>query len=206
MTRPAPGPGKRLPSPLTVLIAGLVLGVLVGAIGGAYVLSRPAVYRSSAVLMLDQEPALAKSADDALLTKLVRLRLKYVGIVSTEVFAAPVARSVGRPVGQVHAALSASAPGNSLLLDVTAQTGSADSAREIAQAGAAGLITYLQREEAAARIPAGNQVQMSVVTPAAPGAKASPSRRRALLVGLIAFVILAAAGAVGADALRRRDT
>ncbi|MGH3744238.1 MAG: hypothetical protein ACRDTP_05205 [Mycobacteriales bacterium] len=206
MTRPSPRPGRRLATPLTVLIAGVVLGVLVGAIGGAYVLSRPAVYRSTAVLMLDQEPALAKSTDDALLTKLVRLRLKYVGVVSTEVFAAPVARALGRPIGQVHAALSATAPGNGLLLDVSAQNGSAGGAHDIAQAGAAGLITYLQREETAARIPPGNQVQLSVVTPAGPGAKASPSRRRALLVGLIGFVILTAAGAVAADALRRRDT
>lgn len=189
-----------------MFIAGLVLGVIAGAIGGAIVVSQTPIYRSTAVLMLDQEPALAKSGDDALLTKLVRLRLKYVGIVSTEVFAAPVAQAVGRPVGQVHAALSAAAPTNSLLIDVNAQIGSSDGAREIAQAGAAGLISYLQREETAARIPPDNQVQLSVVTPASPGAKASPSRKRALLVGLIAFVIVAAAGAVGADALRRRNT
>lgn len=204
---PAPPARRRLPmpAPLAVLIGGLVLGVLVGAIGGGIVLSRAAVYRSSVVLMLDQEPALAKSSDDALLTKLVRLRLKYVDIVSTEVFAAPVARQVGRPVGQVHAALSATAPANSLLLSISAQAGSADAAREIASSAGTQLVSYLQREEVAAKIPAGDQVALTVVSPATQGAKASPSKRRALLVGLIGFVILAAAGGVTADALRRKD-
>lgn len=191
-------------SPVAVVVAGVILGVIAGAIGGSIVLSRAAVYRSSTVLMIDQEPALAKSTDANLLTKLVRLRLKYAGIVSTEVFAAPVATSVGLPLAQVHDALSASAPDNSLLITVTAQTGSANQAREIAAGAATGLISYLREQQTAARISAGEQVQLSVVTPADQGQKASPSRKRALVVGLVAFVIVAVAGALAADALRRR--
>lgn len=199
------GPARRLPKPLNVLVAGLVLGVLLGGIGAGYVLSRHAVYRSSAVLMLDQEPALAKSENDGLLSKLVRLRLKYVGIVSTTVFADPVAKALGRPVGEVHAALSATAPPTSLLLTIQAETGSADGAREIAQGAADELVRYLQDEEVAAAIPEGNRVTLTVVSAAPQGTKASPSGRRALLAAVFLFAVVAAAGALAADALRRKD-
>ncbi|MGB8649165.1 MAG: hypothetical protein WCD35_00750 [Mycobacteriales bacterium] len=200
-----PGPARRLRRPRNVLVAGLVLGVLLGGIGAGYVLSRHAVYRSSAVLMLDQEPALAKSENDALLSKLVRLRLKYVDIVSTTVFADPVAKALGRPVGEVHGALSATAAPTSLLLTIQAQAGSADAAREIAQGAADELVTYLQDEEVAARIPEDNRVTLTVVSAAPQGTKASPSGRRALLAAVFLFAVVAAAGALAADALRRKD-
>lgn len=202
---PLRDPRRRRPRPFTVLVAGLVLGLLLGGLGAGFVLSRPPVYRSSAVLLLDQEPALAKSENDALLSKLVRLRLKYVDIVSTTVFASSVASSLGRPVREVHAALSANATPLSLLLTVQAQTSSADGAREIAQGAADGLVRYLQDEEVAASIPPDNRVTFTVVSAAPQGAKASPSGRRALLAAVFLFAVAAAAGALAADALRRKD-
>ena len=104
--------GSRPPSRIgTVLALLLVILIAAGAgLGAAYVMhKRPAAYRSSAALLIDQEPGLTLSPNDGVISKLIRLRLKYVDIAQTTTFSDAVAATTGLAPGRVHADVSASA-------------------------------------------------------------------------------------------------
>ena len=193
---------RRLPG--VILVLTLLLAGVGGAGAAAYNESRAKVYRSTAVMFIDQEPALTQSRNDGLLSKLVRLRLKYADIVTTTVFSDPLADSLSLPPGQVHGALSAFAPPSSMLMSVTATTGDPALAERIATAAAQSLHDNLQQQQTSLGVPASQQVTLTVVTPARAGVKTSPRRSRSLLLGVGVAVSLLVVGGVLADAARRR--
>lgn len=192
------------PAMMLVLIA-LAIGVLAGGLTAYYEYTRPATYRSTAVLLIDQTNAIASSADDGVINKLSRLRLKYVGIAQTLVFDQPVAAEAGLPVGLVHAALSPSFDPTSLLVRISATMPRAGDAQHLAELAAQRLVTYTQDEQSGAGIAPKDAVTFTIVSPATSAERVTPDRRRAALVGVFIFVAITIVGVLGADLLRRRQ-
>lgn len=200
-TTDRPARGFPVALSLVVLLVALAAGV-----GAAAVLeSRPAVYHSQAVLLMDQEPALTASGDEGLLNKLTRLRIKYVDLVGTTVFSDGLAPTLDLPSARLHAALGASAPLSSLLLTVTADDHDATGARRIAQGAAEQLRDQLSAQQGANGVKPDEQVTFTIVSPATSGTKTAPSHRRALLVGGVVLAAVLAGGLVLLDVLRRRQ-
>jgi hypothetical protein len=185
-------------------LLALTVGVLAGGVVAAYGASRPATFRSSAVLLVDQPGPVFESGDESLLGKLYRLRFKYVGLMSTLALATAVADDTGLPVSLVHRGLSAQAPGNTLLLDVTAQMPTARQAQLVAESGAEQLVAYVQNEQLDSGVATSEQVTLSVVTPAPLGVQVVPDKKKVALEGAVVFAVITVLGALGADLLRRR--
>jgi capsular polysaccharide biosynthesis protein len=187
-----PSPGADSPSPkrrlLTVL--ALLVVVLLSAAAGAGVAARAlqvkATYQSTAVLLIDQEPALSRSRDNGLLVKLVTLRIKYVDLLSTRSFTDALAAQVGVPPGQLVGRVQGAAPPTSLLLRVTATSRDQAQARTFAQAAADKLVKDLATSELALGLQGQAQVTLTVVTPAAGAVKIGPSRKKAVQEGAAA--------------------
>ncbi|MCW2779322.1 MAG: hypothetical protein JWN17_3047 [Frankiales bacterium] len=197
-------PGRTRQVLVALALVVLVVAAAAGAAAAEYRLRRPAVYGSSAVLLIDQEPALSQAASDGVFLKLSRLRAKYVGLVRTAAFADPVAQQAGLSSAAVQSALSATADPTSLLLTLTARGSRADQARELAQVAAEQLSRALALQQASVGIPTSSRVTLTVVTPAGPALHLAPDRRRAELLGLVVAVGLAVPGLLGVDVLRRR--
>lgn len=209
---PAPGatpasgrPRRWWHSPLVALmLIAIALGLLVGGYTAYYQASRPAVYSSSAALLIDQEPAVFSTDSEGVLAKLARLRTKYVSLVGTTTFDKPVGDSAGLSVPQVHGALSATADPTTLLIVITAKLHEPGEAQQLAQSAAQYLSQYLDEEQTTAGISKKDRVTLTIVTPAQPGTKVAPSNKKALLEGVVVFAVITVAGALGADLLRRR--
>ncbi|MBV9291707.1 MAG: hypothetical protein JO222_04590 [Frankiales bacterium] len=203
---PESSPVRRaIGSPALILaIIALVIGILAGGFTAYYEYTRPATYRSSAVMLIDQPATLSASADVGVVTKLSQLRIKYVGIVKTQVFAQPVADQTGLPVGLVLHSLTATADPTSLLVLISSTTKDPAQAHTIAEAAANELTTYVKTEQDAAGIPQRRQITFSTATPATNAVRVTPDRSRAKLVGLFVFIAITLVGFLGADLLRRR--
>ena len=186
-------------------VLSLVIGLLAGALVAWYANTRTPLFASRATLLIDQQPAVFQSGDEGLLGKLSRLRYKYVGLVHTETFAKPVADDAGLPLLAVEAGLSAAANPNDLLVVVTASMTDAADAHRVAELAADHLVRYVQQEQFDAKIPASDQVTFSVVSPATRPEQIEPSGKKVALEGVIAFLVITVAGAVGADVMRRRS-
>ncbi len=189
---------------LMLAVISLAVGMLAGAAVALYAHSRTPTYESSAVLLIDQQPAVFQTGDEGLLGKLSRLRYKYVGLVHTEAFARPVADDAGLPLPVVQGGLFATANPDNLLIVVTASLHDAADARQVAQLAADHLVDYIENEQFDAKVPANEQVSLSVVNAATPPVQTEPSTKKVVLEALITFLAITVAGAVGADLLRRR--
>lgn len=190
----------------TGIAVALVVLLAVGAgLGAAFAMSQKQdAFASTAVLLIDQEPGLTLSPNDGLISKLVRLRVKYVDTVQTTTFSDAVAATVGLSSGRVHTALSAGATPSSLLIRVNATDREPDIARRVAQTAAETLRDRLVIEQTALGIKPGSRVTLTVVTPAREGVRTSPSPGRVRLVGLVVGAGALLAGLVVLDVLRRR--
>jgi capsular polysaccharide biosynthesis protein len=184
-------------------LISLAVGVLVGGFTAYYEYTRPATYQSTAVMLIDQASDLSTGADVGVVDKLSKLRIKYVGIVRTQVFADPVATAVGLPEPQVRHALRAAIDPNSLLMTVSAITRNRQQSQTIAEEAGKQLVSYVQHEQDVVRVPDASRVTFTVVTPAGTAVRITPDRRRAELVGLFVFLAITIAGLLGADLLRR---
>jgi capsular polysaccharide biosynthesis protein len=187
------------------LVVVLLLSVGVALVAGAVQRSRPTVYASTAQLLIDQEPALALSRDDALFLKLVRLRTKYADVLSTTSFSDKVAARLNLDPGEVHSSLAADVPQVSLLLGVRATAKYPDAAQRLAQAAAEGLQQELTDEQATLKIPADLRITLAVASPAGTGQRISSSRSRENLVSAIAGLAVLSGGLVVVAAVRRRS-
>lgn len=195
---------RSLRFPLVPMLMVLVVALLAGAATSVYELTRPAVYTSNAVLLIDQEPAIVASGGEGIIGKLQALRYKYVGIVGTMTFARPVAQQTGLPEALVHSALSASADANTLLISVTASTHTAHDASLIAQAAAGELVSYLHNEQQSIGVKPQDQVTLTVVSPASAPQQISPHKRRGAFIGLGVFAGVLVIGALLVDLVRPR--
>jgi capsular polysaccharide biosynthesis protein len=192
-----------------VLVAALLLVVALLAIAGgfgaaAYNESRPKVFVASVVLIIDQEPALTQARDDGIISKLLRLRLKYADIVTTTSFADPLAAQLALSPATVHGALSAVAPPGSLLMTLSARADDPGVARTIATGAGTSLHDTLQRQQESLGVKPIDQVTLTVVTPARNGQQTAPRRSRSALLGVGVAVTILLLGVVLLDAARRR--
>lgn len=180
------------------LLLGAVTAVLVTAVALAALLTGTPVWRSTAVLSIDQPRALAASDDAGIIDKLSRLRFKYVGLVGTDRLAVPVAKRLGEPVQQVRGRLSAEAQLTDLLVRVSGTDDTRAGARRTTEALAAELLAQVKAEQAATGAPPAAQVQLSVVQGAVAQEQIAPGRTRSLaaavLQGLLAGALAAGVG------------
>jgi capsular polysaccharide biosynthesis protein len=176
------------PSLRNVLVAA-ILGALVAAVSAALVLRGDAVYQSGTTLLIDQPRVVAAPGGEGVLAKLTLLRSKYVGLLQTELVVLPVAEATNIAPGEIAGAVGAVVPVQSLLFQVTARSSSPARAQEIAAGAGEGLVEYVEREQEAADIPAGEQIILTVVSEAGPGGKVEPTVRRAISVAAAAAVL-----------------
>jgi capsular polysaccharide biosynthesis protein len=194
---------RRIAGGLLLVILAVSLGAVAGAFVAYYQYTRPALYRSTAVLLIDEERAIAASPNEGVLAKLSRLRAKYAGIVGTTVFATAVAERTGLPPSAVNGSLIAGVDPTSLLLRISAGSRSRDRAHLLAQSAAEELVSYVDNEQSSADIPPELRVSFTIVSPAAGAVQVAPNHRRAELVGVFVFAVITVAGLLGADFLRR---
>jgi capsular polysaccharide biosynthesis protein len=186
------------------VILALVLAILAGAGAALYQRSRPATYESVAVLLIDQPLAVSQADNDGPLAKLQRLRYQYADLLGTSVIGDPVSRQVGVPASQVEHDLVGSVPPNTFTLNVISLSKSASRSSLLAQAGASALSDYVKSSQAQAGVSPVGRVVLTEVTSPTNGVQVAPRQRRAVVAGLIAFVVVGVAFLIVADVLRRR--
>lgn len=180
------------------LLTSLMVGVLVAAGVALYLDGRPATYRSTASLLIDQPTAIAVSPNAGVVTKLVRLRVKYTGLVGTSRIEDPVAERLGVPSQRVRGSISASAADDSLLLFVSGTASEPEFAAQLAQATAEELVEYVDREQEDAGVDPQARFRFSVVEEASAARKVSPDRERVVgQAGIIGMLALGATFVVG---------
>ncbi len=185
------------------LVAALIVAFLVGALAGVVVLTRPAKFDATAAVAVDQ-PSLIASGGDRVIDKLQRLRVKYAPLLRTDVIADPLSKQLGTSPGVLRASLSATAPVDSLLIVITAHTGSRTQSQNFANKAAQFLVTYAKDEQTRDNVPAAEQFQLVVVDQARPGAKVEPTQQRAIAVTLASALIGGALAYVLLQLLRPR--
>jgi capsular polysaccharide biosynthesis protein len=175
----------------TAVLVAVLLGVLAGIAAGFAVSRSTPLWRSEAVLAIDEPQAMAAADDAGVIEKLSRLRYKYVGLVGTERIAVPVATRLGRPVGDVRGELSASASPSDLLVHVYGSAGTSSEAQAVAAALATELPTYVDEEQTDNAIPAAQRVVLTVADTTSKPVRVSPSRHRVLGAGLVVGLVVA---------------
>lgn len=190
---------------LAILIVGaLGAGLIVGIAAAFATRHTTPTFQSQALLEIDQPHAVAVSVDDGVIAKLSRLRFKYAGLLRTQTMAVPVAQKTNLPLGEVANAIFVAVDPDTLVLSVGARTHNRDDTQKIAAATAQELIDYTRHEQASLKVPATSQLTWTLVTPATPAVKISPTQQRSVLVGLGAFVFVTG-GALAFGYLWRRD-
>ena len=184
-------------------VAALICGVLVAALAGAIVLTRPAKYESTATVAVDQ-PALIASGGDRVIDKLQRIRVKYAPLLKTDVMTEPLAKQLGTTPADLRSTLSATTPADNVLIVVKATTGSRTQSQNYAAKAADLLASYAKDEQARDSVPPSQQFQLVVVDQARPGTKTEPSQVRAFAFALVAGLIALGVVYVALQLLRPR--
>jgi capsular polysaccharide biosynthesis protein len=170
--------------PRLAIVLGLVVALLLSIAGAMSVLHAAVTYNSTAVMLIDDPPALATAGDDGQLLKLDALRLKYQALVSTDLIAQPVATELGLPVGDVLGSTSAVVPYQSLLMDVTGTWSTPGMAQRLAQATANEVTKFVKYEAEVYNIPAVDRYTFIVIDPATAATADRPSHAHALTLAV----------------------
>lgn len=198
--------GFSLPIEVTAITAilALALGLIAGAGAALYQRQRPNVYISSAVLFIDQPLVVATSPDTGPLLKLQLLRSQYTSLVTTDLIAGPVSRQLKLPEAQIEGALTATADPLSFTINILATASTPKNSGEIAQAASAELISYVAKSQAHLGIGPTNRVVLTELTAPHNGIRGPLSTSKAVLSGIVAFLVVAGGFLIIADLLRRR--
>jgi hypothetical protein len=180
--------------PRLAVVLGLVVAVLLGAAGFRSVTRTPTTWSSTAVMLIDDEPALATAGDDGPLLKLDELRLKYAALANTDIIAQPVATQLHLPVGAVLGSVNAVVPTESLLMQMTATWSTPQVAQRLAQATAEEVSKFVQYEASVYSIPKADRYTFKVIDPASAATANAPSHAHALTLaaglGVGGFVVV----------------
>ena len=160
------------------------MAVLLGTVGALSLMRGAVTYSSTAVMLIDDPPALATAGDDGQLLKLDALRLKYQALVSTDLIAQPVATQLGLSVGDVLGAMTAVVPYQSLLMDVTGTWSTPQVAQRLAQATANEVTKFVKYEAEVYNIPAVDRYTFIVIDPATAATANRPSHAHALTLAV----------------------
>lgn len=181
--------GRRLRRrPGRAVLAGLVLGSMFGLLSGELMVQGPTTWTSQTVLLFDDPLGIAVAGDPGQLAKLIELRYKYASLAETEAIAAPVAAELHVPVSEVLGSASVTVPPNSVLFDVLGTWSNPSFASAVSRATAQEVMRYVQAENATFSVPSANQFTVSVVSSTSQAVRSSPSKTRAIGVGLIVFL------------------
>jgi hypothetical protein len=190
---------------VSLVATAIVLGVIVGGIA-AYAIHRGApTYQSQALLQIDQAHAVVASPDDGVVAKLSRLRYSYAGLVRTQAFYGPLAKSLDYDDAVVASSVFTIVDPSSLLMAVAARGSDPAKVEAIAAGAAAHLVDFARSEQRDEGIPVAQQVTFAVVSPASQPVKIAPTDHRVALVGAGAFLFVAL-GTIGFGYLWRRDS
>jgi capsular polysaccharide biosynthesis protein len=170
-------------------VSSLIAALLFAALGYASVIRRPAVYQSTAILLIDQPLSVAGASGEGVLRKLAALRVKYAVLARTRRLTTPVAEKLNISVAEVARSLVVSATGASLVVFVTARSAQPKRAQEIANASAEEIIKYTADENEANKVPPERRVIFTVIDPAFPGHKIEPTGERARLIAALAAAL-----------------
>lgn len=171
------------------LAVGVLLGVVGGVLGGLVAASGATRYASTTVMMIDDPYQLAAAGDAGQLLKLESLRVKYAGLIGTDVIADPVAVELGLTPEQVIAAVTPEVSGVSLLMGVQATWKSPQMAQRLSSAVADEVSSYVRAQDSAFHIPAVDRFTFDTVDPATPAVAEHPSPYKAATVGVGAAVL-----------------
>lgn len=171
------------------IIVAAIVGAMIAALSAALVLRGDVVYRSATTLLIDQPRVVAAPGGEGVIAKLTLLRLKYAGLLGTELVIAPAAEATGIPPAEIAGAVGAVTPATSLLFQVTARSDSSTRSQEIASAASEAIVEYVEREQDDAGIPDDEQIILTVIDEAQPGGKVEPTLERAMSVASAAAVL-----------------
>ena len=186
------------------VLAALIVGLLVGVLAADLTATRNPTYSSTAILLTDQPRALSLADGDGIVLKLARLRLKYIGLVSTPVITTPVARDLGRSPSNLGGIIAGIAPAQNININVVAVSADRTLAPRIAQAAAQELSAYATREQQENGIAAKDQFALTLIAPASPSMASVNGKHRPIYVGVGAGILAAAAAAAASSLMRRR--
>jgi len=169
------------------IVAVMLLGLIAGA---GFSLLTPPKYTASTQLYVSVRGDSGAVGELAQGSQVARQSVAtYAGIVTTESVLGPVAKRLGldQTAAQLAAQVSASAPANQSLIDITVTAGVAEQAAEIANAVGDSLKTVVEDElEASPTEGASSLVSLNTVQPAlVPGGPSSPNLRLNLVVGAL---------------------
>jgi capsular polysaccharide biosynthesis protein len=181
-----------LPS-LRNLTFALLLGVLGAALVAAASLGRSPVYTTSTTLLIDQ-PGVVATSDVGTIQKLNALRQKYAALIPTAPIADEVARALGVTREHVARSVVGFAPGESLVLVVSARSADRTDAMKLADAVGTQLGRYVDDEMTRNGVPADKRITLTSVDPARTAVKLSPTTGQAFTAAMFAGLV-AIAGA-----------
>jgi hypothetical protein len=196
--RLAPGPRvvslqgvwERLGTPfLRSVVAAVVFALVAAAAAGTVALTRPATYRSQAILLIDQPAAVAVAPDEGVLLKLTTLRAKYAALAGTSDVLQGAARLSNLDTGTVAHDSQVGFGQNALTMASQGLSPDPATARLVAQDVGQALSIYVSSEQAALRIPPVDRVTLTVIQPAGAAVKISPTKRRVAAVAVIALLV-----------------
>lgn len=168
-------------APTRAILLGLLLATVFGALGAvASKGNGSTTYTSTTVMIIDDPLALATAGDQQEFVKLDALRVKYSGLISTDVIAVPVAHRLHLSVGAVLGAVSTQVPFEGLLMDVDATWSSPREAQVLSQAVANEVTSYVTSEDVTYNIPQIDRFTFTTVDPASPATPQTPSSGHAL--------------------------
>jgi hypothetical protein len=179
------------PAILPLVIAVIIAGLLAFT-AAEYERTRTPVYQATTALLLDSP--LAITSNPGSVVAVSEVRIKYAGLVGTDVISQPAADRLGLPLAVVARSVVATLQQADLNIVLRARGTSPDGARQLAMAVGQSLIDYVKNEQANITL-ADPQLRLSlkVVGKAYPGYRVSPNHRRELtsaaVVGLIALAL-----------------
>lgn len=188
----------RLVRPLRPSIwIAVVAGLLAASIASTISLTRPATYRSQATLLIDEPAAVGSSQDQGVLLKLASLRDKYAALANTSPIVDPAAQESGLPSSTIASDGQVVVAQDALTMQAQGLSSDPGTARTVAQSLGDSLSRYVAGEQASLNVPANDKVTISVIQPAEPAARISPSVRQSVTViavsaiatGIVVYVI-----------------
>lgn len=186
------------------LVWVVAITVLGGVLGFVATLVVPKTYEAHTTLYFtatDNRDAAALSQGAQYVQSQIR---SYPLLITAPAVLEPVSEDTGLAPDAVEAAVSASVPTDSALLDITTTSPDPDQAAALANSFATRFSAQIQQLETRPG-ERSSPIRVSTVAPAsAPESPAQPSVSRYLLIGLVGGLILGALAAVIRDLLARR--
>lgn len=151
----------------------------------ASILRQTPMYRSSAIMLLDQPIQIAQGGEGTVV-KLNLLRGKYTAILTTRAVMEPAAAKAGVPVGQITASQHPTFAAGALTIFPVVLSDDPALAQRMAQASAEALSEYVTAEQTATGLDPALHLTLRIIQDAGPGIEVSPDRGRARRVGVVA--------------------